>query len=78
MTEELLGLVCDKRKADEFIEIAAGTTGFVLMTHLTRLVIFSPIYRASRVSRQLATPALARGNGNNRTTKGVLTSFRKA
>ena len=34
LTEELSGLVGDKRKSDEFIEVAAGTTGFVLVTDL--------------------------------------------
>jgi hypothetical protein len=34
LTEELSGLVGDKRKSGEFIEVAAGTTGFVLVTDL--------------------------------------------
>ena len=34
LTDELSGLVSDKRRADEFIEVAAGTTGFVLVTDL--------------------------------------------
>lgn len=34
LTDELSGLVGDKKKSGEFIEIAAGTTGFVLVTDL--------------------------------------------
>ena len=34
LTDELSGLVGDKRKSGEFIEVAAGTTGFVLVTDL--------------------------------------------
>lgn len=34
LTEELSGLVGDKRKSGEFIEVAAGTIGFVLVTDL--------------------------------------------
>ncbi|CAN5477055.1 hypothetical protein BH10ACI1_BH10ACI1_15330 [soil metagenome] len=34
LTDELSGLVGDKKKSGEFIEIIAGTTGFVLVTDL--------------------------------------------
>lgn len=34
LTEELSGLVAGNRKSGEFIEVAAGTTGFVLVTDL--------------------------------------------
>ncbi|CAN5371426.1 hypothetical protein BH20ACI1_BH20ACI1_26560 [soil metagenome] len=34
LTEELSGIVGDKKKSGEFIEVTAGTTGFVLVTDL--------------------------------------------
>lgn len=41
ITDELSGLVGEKGKIDEFVEIAAGTTGFVLVTDLPEEVSVS-------------------------------------
>ncbi len=50
LSEELSGVVGDKRKSGEFIEVAAGTTGFVLVTDLP-----DEISNADRLARNSAS-----------------------
>ncbi|MGI8544503.1 MAG: hypothetical protein ACR2MD_13665, partial [Aridibacter sp.] len=60
LTDELSGLVGDKKKSGEFIEIASGTTGFVLVTDLPDEISNSQNFtQNSRSATGLSTSELA-------------------